>query len=73
MFQKLLPGNQAPLDRVFRIVLGLALLALTLRGSGFFWGFIGVVPLLTGIVGSCPAYTLFGISTCPYKPAPKTT
>ena len=73
MFQKLLPANEGSLDRALRIVLGLVLLALTLRGSEFFWGFIGVVPVLTGIVGSCPLYTLFGISTCPYKAAPKTT
>jgi DUF2892 family protein len=73
MLHKLFPMNEGIVDRTFRIVLGLALLALTLRGSSFVWGYIGVLPLLTGIVGSCPAYTVFGITTCPHRPAQKTT
>jgi hypothetical protein len=73
MFEKLLPHNESALDRALRIVLGIALLALTFRGPGFAWGYIGVVPLLTGLVGSCPLYSLFGFSTCPYRTAQKTT
>lgn len=73
MFQKLFPMNAGSLDRALRVVLGAGLLALTLRGSYFVWGYIGIVPLLTGILGSCPLYTLLGFSTCPYSPARKTT
>jgi hypothetical protein len=73
MFHTLFPQNERLLDRVLRIVFGMVLLTLTLRGSHFVWGYIGIVPLLTGIVGSCPVYTLFGINTCPYHPARKTT
>ena len=73
MFQRLFPINEAPLDRALRVVLGIALLALAVQGPHFAWAYIGVVPLLTGIVGSCPVYTLFGISTCPYQPTRKTT
>jgi hypothetical protein len=58
--------NVGSVDRVLRIVLGLALLALPfVLESGARWlGLIGLVPLLTGIAGSCPAYRLFGIRTC---------
>jgi hypothetical protein len=69
----LFPSNQGPADRVVRIVLGLGLLAWTALNPSFVWGYIGIVPLLTGIVGSCPLYTLMGIRTCPYSPAQKTT
>lgn len=63
----LLPHNMAGADRAFRIVLGLALLSLTVVGPQSAWGFFGLVPLLTGIVGSCPLYTLLGFSTCPMR------
>jgi Protein of unknown function (DUF2892) len=55
------------IDRLLRIVLGLALIALTLTGSIGAWGWIGVLPLLTAALGSCPLYTLLGVSTCPLK------
>jgi len=55
--------NEGTIDRVVRIVLGLGLLALGVVGPQTWWGLIGVVPLLTGIVGSCPLYTLMGIRT----------
>lgn len=55
--------NEGTIDRVVRIVLGLGLLALTVIGPQTWWGFIGVVPLLTGIVGFCPLYSLMGIRT----------
>ena len=51
-------------DRIARIVVGLVLIGLTLAGKIGVWGWIGVVPLLTGIFRFCPAYTLFGMSTC---------
>jgi hypothetical protein len=63
--------NVGSIDRILRIVLGLALIALAL---GYIpnmpaspWGWIGVVPLLTAVVGVCPLYSLIGVSTCPRK------
>lgn len=66
--------NVGMLDRLARIVIGIALLAFALGyilpGTGWNWaGWIGVVPILTALLGWCPAYTLFGISSCPRKGA----
>jgi hypothetical protein len=55
------------IDRALRLALGLALLALALFG-GHWWGWIGVVPLVTALAGFCPAYRLVGLSTCPLAP-----
>ncbi len=57
--------NAGTLDRTIRIALGIALITLTFVGPRSPFGFIGVVPLLTGLVGFCPLYRLFGLSTCP--------
>jgi hypothetical protein len=67
--------NEGTLDRTIRIVVGIALLSLTVFGPRTLLGLVGVVPLLTGLVGFCPAYRLFGISTCavPRRPAGKLT
>jgi hypothetical protein len=70
---KLLTINEHPIERVVRVALGLVVLSLAFVGPQTAWGYLGVVPLITGLVGSCPVYTLFGISTCPYKPSQKTT
>ncbi len=59
--------NEGGLDRTVRIVVGVALVALSATGTIGIWGYIGVVPLLTGIAGVCPAYSLLGINTCPMK------
>lgn len=64
MLGKLLPANQHPFERVLRIALGLAILSLAIVGPRTVWAFFGLVPLLTGFVGSCPLYTIFGFSTC---------
>lgn len=64
MSSKLLPNNEHNIERVVRIVLGLALLAIVFVGPKTPFGWIGVLPLVTGLIGSCPAYTLFGFSTC---------
>ncbi len=61
--------NEGTLDRALRIVVGLALIALTLTGTIGLWGWIGIVPLVTGAIGWCPAYTLLGVSTCPMRKA----
>ncbi|WP_242336935.1 MULTISPECIES: YgaP family membrane protein [Anaeromyxobacter] len=57
--------NEGILDRTIRVVVGLALLSLTVAGPRPLIGLIGVIPLLTGLVGFCPLYRLFGLSTCP--------
>ena len=59
--------NVGTVDRILRVVLGIALIALTLAGTIGVWGWIGVVPLLTAALGTCPAYTMLGMSTCPLK------
>ena len=59
--------NAGSLDRILRIVAGLVLIALAATGTVGVWGWIGVVPLATGLFGFCPAYTLLGINTCPLK------
>jgi len=64
MLDKILPQNEHTLDRIFRVVLGLAVLALVFVGPQTAWGWLGLIPLVTGLVGSCPLYTLFGLSTC---------
>lgn len=56
--------NVGTLDRMLRITLGLVLVALASAGTVGAWGYIGLVPLLTGLAGRCPAYSLFGIRTC---------
>ena len=64
---RLLPVNEHPVERGLRIALGLALVGLAATGTVGAWGYVGVVPILTGLVGSCPLYTLLGFSTCPLK------
>ena len=58
-------ANVGTVDRVARIVVGLGLIGLTLSGTIGAWGWIGVVPLATAALGYCPAYSIFGIRTCP--------
>ena len=60
-------ANVGGIDRVLRIVLGLALIALTLTGAIGAWGWIGLVPLATAALGYCPLYTVLGFSSCPVK------
>ncbi|MFO1098340.1 MAG: DUF2892 domain-containing protein [Xanthobacteraceae bacterium] len=62
--------NVGIVDRVIRIVIGLALIAYAIPVgfplTGWNWvGWVGVIPLITGIVGMCPAYRLLGLSSCP--------
>jgi len=62
-------NNVGGIDRIVRIVIGLALIGLTLTGTIGAWGWIGVVPLLTAALGTCPLYTILGFSSCPMKKA----
>ena len=57
-------ANVGTIDRVLRILVGVLLIALTLTGTIGLWGWIGLVPLATGVVRFCPLYPLLGISTC---------
>lgn len=59
----LFPKNESGVERGFRVVVGLALLLLVFAGPKTPWGLVGVVPLLTGLVGTCPLYTALGVST----------
>jgi hypothetical protein len=59
--------NEGTVDRVLRVVAGAALVSLVFVGPETPWGWIGVVPLVTGLLGNCPVYSLLGISTCPVK------
>jgi Protein of unknown function (DUF2892) len=59
--------NVGGIDRIARVVLGLALIALTLTGAIGAWGWIGVVPVATAAIGFCPLYTLLGFNSCPMK------
>ncbi len=51
-------------DRVIRIVVGVALIAATATGQIGWWGWLGIVPLATALIGNCALYSLLGISTC---------
>jgi len=57
--------NAGTLDRTIRIALGIVLISLVFVGPRTPFGYLGLVPLLTGLVGFCPVYRLFGLSTCP--------
>lgn len=59
--------NEGTMDRALRIGAGILLIALAATGTVGAWGWIGVVPLATGLLGHCPAYSLFGINTCARK------
>lgn len=60
-------SNVGGIDKILRILVGIALIGLTLVGSIGAWGWIGVVPLATGLFNFCPAYKLVGINTCKLK------
>ena len=59
--------NVGGMDRALRIIIGLVLMGLAFTGTVGNWGYIGVIPLLTGLFGFCGAYTLFGINSCKTK------
>ena len=56
--------NEGTIDRVHRVGLGVALIALVFVGLQTPWGWLGLVPLLTGVVGFCPLYRLVGVNIC---------
>jgi hypothetical protein len=56
--------NVGGIDRILRVLAGIVLIALAVTNVVGVWGYIGAVPLLTGLIGWCPAYLPFGIKTC---------
>ncbi len=58
--------NVHPIERIIRIIVGFAILSLffILHGNARYWGLVGFAPMITGLVGWCPPYAIFGISTC---------
>lgn len=60
-------SNVGGIDRILRIGAGVVLVGLAATGTVGMWGWIGVVPLLTGAIGFCPVYPLLGLNTCPMK------
>jgi hypothetical protein len=67
MASKLFPNNEGKADRALRVIVGAVLIGLVFVGPKTPWGWIGLVPLVTGLVGTCPLYTMFGWRTCPMK------
>ncbi len=63
----LFPKNEHVVERIIRIVVGLAVLSLVIVGPKTPLALLGAIPLVTGLLGSCPLYTLFGLSTCSLK------
>lgn len=57
--------NEGKIDRIFRVLFGLGLISLVFIGPQTMWGLVGVIPLLTGAIGFCPLYKVFGFNTCP--------
>lgn len=63
----LLAKNEHPIDRTLRVALGIVLLSLVFVGPKTAWGWLGLVPLLTGLIGTCPLYSMLNVRTCPPK------
>ena len=63
--------NVGSVDRIARIAIGIILIALALTGTIGAWGWIGIVPLATGLMRTCPLYSLMGFSSCPMSERPK--
>ena len=61
--------TEHPVERVLRVLVGVVVLSLVFIGPKTAWGWIGLLPILTGVTGICPLYTILGISTCPKKSA----
>ncbi len=65
----LLEKNEGSIDRALRIALGLGILSQAFIGFRSPWAYLGIIPLVTGALGSCPVYSLFGFRTCPVRPS----
>ncbi|GIK49667.1 MAG: DUF2892 domain-containing protein [Hyphomonadaceae bacterium] len=56
--------NEGSLDRILRVLVGIGVLSLAFIGPQTLWGYLGLIPLATGLVGFCPLYALLGVNTC---------
>lgn len=56
--------NEGTVDRVLRVLVGIAILSLAFIGPKTPWAYLGIVPLLTGVIGFCPLYAILGVNTC---------
>ncbi|MDA8050387.1 MAG: DUF2892 domain-containing protein [Rhodospirillales bacterium] len=61
--------NIGSIDRVLRIIVGLGVISLVFWGPRTLWGWLGLIPLVTAVIGWCPLYAVLGIRTCPVKSA----
>lgn len=57
-------ANEGAIDRLLRVLVGIAVLSLVFIGPKTPWGYLGLVPLVTGIVGWCPLYSILGVNSC---------
>ena len=62
---RLFPRNEHTIERIVRVIAGLAIVSLYFVGPRTPWALLGLVPIATGLLGSCPLYTILGVSTCP--------
>ena len=67
MTRKLVVLNESSTERFLRVVLGLFLISLVFFGPATNWGWIGLIPLVTGLWGYCPVYAIFGFTTRPLR------
>ena len=67
-----LPRNEHSVERIARVILGLVLLSLVFIGPKTLWGLTGLILVATGLMGSCPLYTVFGFSTCKVRQTSQT-
>ncbi len=65
----MLKTNEGTIDRFLRVTLGVVLIALVFVGPKTPWGWLGIIPLATGLLGTCPMYSILGINTCGMKSA----
>lgn len=65
----MLKTNVGTIDRFLRVTAGIVLIALVFVGPKTPWGWLGIVPLATGLLGSCPVYSILGMNTCGLKKA----
>jgi hypothetical protein len=60
----LLVVNEHPVERALRVLVGVGLVSLVFFGPKTAWGYVGLLPIVTGLSGMCPLYSIFGFSTC---------
>jgi Protein of unknown function (DUF2892) len=60
--------NEHPIERVLRVIIGVGLITMVYTGPQTNWGWLGIIPLVTGITGFCPLYRIFGLNFCRMRP-----